>query len=333
MRLGLAGAGLVGQQHIKAIEKTRGAVTLSAVFDPATDEGPLPYVESFSEVIAASDGVLLAVPNHLHAPLAEDCIAAGKPVLIEKPITDSTQSARALTEMGAGAKVPILVGHHRRHNPIIAKAHDILTSGVLGQLTSVHVNTWLPKPESYFAQSWRQGAGAGPLFINLIHDVDLIQHLCGRITAVQAMQSNAVRGADVEETLTATARFENGMLGTLNLSDAACGPWSWELTAGENPAYHQTDQSAYRIGGTHGSLTVPDLKLWSQENGPHWWEPMNVAQQQVAHGEALVNQLLHFADVVAGRAAPLVSGADGLAALRVIEALKEAAESGCLVDV
>ena len=236
--------------------------------------------------------------------------------------------AARIAEVSAATGTPVLVGHHRRHNPLVAKAKEIVDSAALGAITTVHGNCWLPKPDSYYEQGWRQESGAGPLFINLIHDVDVLMYLCGPITHVQALEANTQRQAQAEEVVVATLRFANGALGTLNLSDTALAPWSWELTAGENPAYPKTDQNSYLIGGTHGALALPNLALWSQENGPDWWAPISATRYPVDNVDTLVAQLTHFGDVIRGKAAPRVSATDGLRAVAVVEAIKRAAHSG-----
>ncbi|WP_147111652.1 Gfo/Idh/MocA family protein [Tateyamaria sp. syn59] len=332
-RIGVAGVGLIGRQHLDAIERASG-VTVAGVFDPALkEEVPWPIVNSLSELAAQSDGVILAVPNHLHADMAMKLIDADCPILIEKPFTATAADGVAVVQAATKAGVPILVGHHRRHNPLVVKAHEIIAEGKLGTVTTVQGTCWLPKPDDYFAQAWRQGAGAGPLFINLIHDIDLLMYLCGPISHVQAMESSAVRGAEAEEVTVATLRFASGALGTVNLSDVALGPWSWELTAGENPAYPKTDQSSYLIGGTKGSLSLPNLSLWTQKGGPDWWAPINQTRVPLPLSDPLKAQILHFAEVIKGKAEPLVSGADGLRAVQVIEAIKTAAGSGQVVSV
>lgn len=331
-RIGVAGAGLIGKQHIAAMERTAG-VTLSAVFDPAQPEGPWPRADSLQALAAQSDGVILAVPNALHAPMAQDLITLDCPMLIEKPLTGTAAEGARIVAAAQAAQVPILVGHHRRYNPLVMKAKQIIDAGTLGTLTTVHGHCWLPKPDTYFDAAWRQGAGAGPLFINLIHDVDVLMHLCGPVAQVQAFDSNAVRGAEAEEVSVAILRFTSGVLGTLNLADVALGPWSWELTAGENPAYPKTDQSSYLIGGTHGSLSLPNLTVWSQKGGPDWWAPIDQTKVPIPLADSLAAQIAHFADVIAGRVPPLVSAEDGLRAVQVIEAIKRAAQLAQPIDV
>jgi predicted dehydrogenase len=120
----------------------------------------------------------------------------------------------------------------------------------------------------------------------------------------------------------------------MNVSDSIVAPWSWEQTAGENPVYPQTDQFCYTIGGTHAALTVPKLEVWS--NGSHkrsWWEPFAVQRTYAALQDPLRLQIQHFCRVIRNGEAPLVSGREGLQTLKVIEAMKRAAETGGTVGV
>ena len=110
-------------------------------------------------------------------------------------------------------------------------------------------------------------------------------------------------------------------------------PWSWELTARENPAYAPTSQAAYLIGGTHGSLELPGLRLWRQSSKRSWWEPMESCQLTQSFGESMIQQIRQFAAVIRKEEPPLCSGQDGLQALRVIEAIKQSAAEGKPVQV
>jgi predicted dehydrogenase len=272
--------------------------------------------------------VIIATPNQLHVQHGLDAVAAGLPVLVEKPIADDVASAVRLVEAAEQARVPLLVGHHRRYNPMIRKAKEIVDSGRLGQVLVLHGHFWVTKPDDYFAVGWRCEKGGGPVFLNLIHDVDLFRYLCGEIVAVQAQESNAMRGNAVEETAVILLRFKNGALGTVSVSDSVAAPWSWELTAGESPAFPRQDQACYQIGGTLGSLSVPQLDLWSYAGKRSWSEPLSRERAAFAADNPLRLQIRHFCDVIAGKASPLVSGREGLSTLKVIEAVKTAARTG-----
>ena len=181
--------------------------------------------------------------------------------------------------------------------------------------------------------TWRRQSGAGPVFLNLIHDVDMLRYLVGEVEAVQALESNATRGNRVEETAVALLKFANGALGTMSVSDTIVAPWSWEQTTGENPVYAHTDQACYYIGGTHGSLTVPKLEAWTNPDKRSWWEQLRAERIYAAAEDPLRLQIRNFARVIRGTERPLVSGREGLNTLKVIEAVKVSARDGQQVRI
>lgn len=338
--IAVVGAGLIGQRHVEAIE-VAGDASLACIVDPseaarefASARG-LRHFASIGQMLAdgAPGGAIIATPNAMHVDNAAQCIGAGLPVLVEKPIATDASSAEELVESAEKAGVPLLVGHHRRHNPLIQKAHEVIQDGGLGQITAVQAQAWLMKPDEYFDVDWRRKAGAGPIFLNLIHDVDLLAYLCGDIASVHAMQSSQVRGNAVEDTAAVLLRFASGALGTVSLSDTIVAPWSWELTARENPAYPATGEDCYWIGGTKGSLSLPNLSHWSNPQKRSWWEPIGQTKLIFDFQDPLVRQVENFAAVIARQQKPLVTGRDGLRALRVIEAIKASAESGRTIDI
>ena len=122
--------------------------------------------------------------------------------------------------------------------------------------------------------------------------------------------------------------FRDGALGTVSISDTVVSPWSWELTAGENPAYPQTDQSCYLIGGTEGSLSFPALEVWHYQGERDWHAPIVRAHVGTVDEDALAAQLRHFCQVVRGAAEPLVDGRDAARTLEVTLAVARALRAG-----
>ncbi|MBZ6078249.1 Gfo/Idh/MocA family protein [Microvirga puerhi] len=334
------GAGLMGTRHAIHIGKEQNAA-LCAIVDPSQAGRALAlrsgtkWYENLAQALSEqrADGVIIATPNQLHVETGLEVIAAGLPVLIEKPIADDVGAATTLVEAAEEASIPLLVGHHRRHNPMVGKAKEIVESGRLGTLLTVTGHFWLKKPDDYFDAAWRREVGAGPIFINLTHDIDLFRYLCGEIVWVQAQESNLVRGHAVEDTAAILLRFANGILATFNVSDVVVAPWSWELTTGENPAYPRQDQSCYQIGGTHGSLSIPDLELWSYPGQKSWWEPLQRQRVPFVPDDPMAVQLRHFCDVIRRGAEPVVSGRDALNTLKVIDAIKRSARESTPVTL
>jgi predicted dehydrogenase len=332
-RIAILGAGNIGKIH--AAHAAREA-QLCAFVDPAPQGAEVaraynvPHYPTLSDLFAAGrpDGVVVATPNQLHVAHGLECVAAGVAALIEKPLADDVAQGVLLVQAAQQADVPLLVGHHRRYNPMIASAKAAIESGRLGRIVALNAMCWLYKPDAYFDVKWRTQPGAGPVLINLIHDIDLMRHLCGEISTVQAISANHARGHAVEDTAVVLLGFANGALGTMSVSDSIAAPWSWELTAGENAAYPRSGAACYTIGGTSGALSLPDLGLWSYSDAPSWMTPIAREAMMNGQGDPLAIQMRHFADVSLRRAAPLVSGDEGLATLRVLMAIKRAAETG-----
>lgn len=326
--LAVAGAGLIGQRHIAAILANE-TTELGAIVDPAepvqrlASELDVSWYPDLDTLFQATriDGVVISTPNQLHVANGLQCIAAGVPALIEKPLAVDLAGAASLVEAAKNAGVALLVGHHRRHNPLIASAKAHLQSGRLGEIVSVHGMFWLMKPDDYFRVEWRRAAGAGPVYVNLIHDIDLLRHLVGEVDSVHAMTSNRIRGHAVEDSCAIMLKFASGALGTVNVSDTIVAPWSWELSAGENPAYPNARQHCYLIGGTRGSLELPTAKIWQNPGERSWWEPISATVFPVANEDPLLRQIRQFARVITLNEPPLVPASEGLKTLQVVDAI------------
>ena len=137
VRIAVAGAGLIGLRHIEEIRKSASA-RLAAIVDPspkaaevANREG-VPLYRSLDELIGKDrpDGIILATPNAMHVEQGLQCIAAGIPLLVEKPIGHTLAEGKRLVEAAEKTSARLLVGHHRPHSPILHKAVEIVKSGV-----------------------------------------------------------------------------------------------------------------------------------------------------------------------------------------------------------
>ncbi len=278
---------------------------------------------------------MLATPNRLHVPQGLACIAA-VPVLIEKPLAHSLEEGERLVaaarrrEPGCWSAITAL------HSPLLRRVVEAVRAGLLGRIVGVMGSAVFLKPTP-ISRVRMPGAepGGGPLLINMIHEIGNLRAMVGEIAAVQATASHAVRGFAVEDTVAMTLRFANGALGTFLLSDTAASARSWEQTARENDAYPSyPDEDAYTILGTEGSLAVPTLRVKRYAGARSWFEPFTCETLAVEPAaDPLAEQIAHFAAVIRGEAAPLVSARDGLQNLRVVDAVARAARNGGTVDI
>lgn len=339
--IAVIGVGVIGKRHIQEIldnEQCR----LVAIADPSPEAQSYAsslrvalyreYHELLDEVHV--DAVIICTPNHAHVEVAIACIDRGIPVLIEKPIADDLASARKLAEASRLSSVPVLVGHHRRHNPVIQAAKRSIVSGRIGSIVVANIMCVAYKPDAYFDVHWRRRAGGGPILINMIHEIDLVRYRCGEVSSVQAMSSRRTRGHDVEDSAACLLQLESGAICNISLSDTAVAPWNWDTAAGEDRnLFDYRRVPTHFFAGTSGAISLPDTTLWSYpgERGRHL--PIYDESLSVADENVYANQLRHFVDVARDDAQPIIDAFDAVQTLAVTIAVVEAARTGRKIEM
>ena len=332
-KIGLIGAGLVGPRHARTIT-AQPHCELTAVLATGEDESRQLAAEYDATYFTSSkdffindyDGVVIATPNETHCYYLNICAEQGIPALVEKPLFSST---RDLNHLAGGNEdyfsSKVLVGHHRHHYKKIQLLKSMILRGQLGQLTAINGLALLYKPDEYFEQGpWRKNKHIGGVgLINLTHDLGVFRFLCGEIVEFEAFKSNSNRGFDAEETIALLLKFENGCVGSLIVSDCSVSAHSWELTVGENPAYPRQNQDCYTISGTEGTVSFPSMTVNYYSDRKSWWNELLLRKETGVDNDPFQEQLRHFIDVIDGRAAPLVSFADGLKILNIVESIIE----------
>ena len=340
-KIAVVGCGLIGERHARVISEHAG-MNLAGIVEPS--EQNRAAAEAFGVSVwreldalldeGTIDGIILATPTTMHTDQALQCIENRIPILIEKPIAVTADDAKSITSAARSKSVDVLVGHHRRYNGMVRAAKQALESGSIGEIRAIQSTCWFYKPDEYFDKApWRKKHGAGPISVNLVHDVDLLRHFCGEVKTAQAVSVPSHRGFENEDLASAILTFTSGAVATITVSDSVVGPWSWELTTGENPVYPQTDQNCYLIGGSEGGLSLPSLQMWKHEGTPDWWAPIQKTTIPYENKDPLIVQMEHFADVIEGRDTPLVSADEGAKSLEVVEAIALSARNGRAIDL
>ncbi|WP_425050251.1 Gfo/Idh/MocA family protein [Psychromarinibacter sp. S121] len=336
LRVAVIGAGIIGGTHIATLGRSRG-MALCCVVDPteagaahAAERG-VPHHADVEAMLAAggADAAVVATPNHTHVPIATVLLKAGIPVLLEKPVANTVAEGEALRAVAEQTGVPLLVGHHRRHNPMVKAARAAISEGRFGTLVTANVQAVMAKPQAYFDVKWRTQPGAGGVMaINLIHEIDLLRHLFGEVSRVQGTISSAARGLEVEDSAAAILEFADGGIASVVTTDAGCGPWTYDLGSGESPRLPVHDIYAHSYAGTKAGMSLPDAAFWTHPGAPDWFQKMERGRLDFAPSDPFVGQMEHFGALARGEAEPLVSCADGIANMAVIEAIRSSAETG-----
>ena len=341
VRLGMIGCGLVSTKHIEGAKNISNG-NLVALCDVNSErkvlaeELQIPFFTDYLEMMsqAGLEGVIDGTPNQYHAEVGIACAERGIHVLTEKPIASTLEEGKQLVEAVNESGIRLLVGHHRRYFPLIRRAREIVQSGGLGQLVGVSMLWALMKPDNYFEIAWRSQKGGGPILINIIHEMDNLRFICGDVAEINARGRRLVRTGEVEDTVTINFELVSGALGTALVTDTTPSPWSYELVSGENSDYFKTDQDCYRFLGTKGSLSFPNMEVWSHPHGRQkgWWEPLVRRSESVPYSAPFTAQLEHFCNVIRGQEEPVINAADGLLTLATTLAVLKSAEIGRSVN-
>jgi predicted dehydrogenase len=337
VRLGMIGVGLVSPKHIQGSKDIdNGNLVALCDVNPKrkvlAEELNIPFFTDYHEMItqAGLEGVIDGTPNQFHAEVGMACAENNIHVLTEKPIASTLAEGKRLVEAVKESGISLLVGHHRRYFPLIRRAREIVQSGELGQLVGVSMLWALMKPDNYFEAAWRSQKGAGPILINIIHEIDNLRYICGDVAEIHARANRQIRTGEVEDTVAINFELVSGTLGTALVSDTTPSPWSYELVSGENSDYFKTDQDCYRFLGSKAALSFPHMELWSHPHGREkgWWEPLTRRSESVPCFSPFTAQLEHFCNVIRGQEKPMIDAADGLLTLATTLAVHKSSETG-----
>lgn len=310
-RLLVAGAGLIGTRHIAHI-RAHPNLSLAGIIDPVSADADFKRIE---DVTVPADGIVIASPTQTHRPLLDHAAGRGWPALVEKPLATELAEIDEMISTAEDGGIPLLVGHHRRFHPRVEALKAILDSGEIGQPV-LAASIWsVKKPDTYFDVDWRSGVDGAPVRMNVSHEVDLLRFLFGEVATVAGSGSNAIRRARRVESGGAVLGFESGLVATIAFADTAPSVWGFEHATGENPNIATTRQDSLRITGTKGAVSFPSLRIWT--GAADWSQVPAMRVAEADDGVPLIRQLEHFAEVIAGRAAPLNDGESGRETHRV----------------
>ena len=229
LKIGLLGAGRIGQVHAAAISAHPDSVlaAVSDVYVPAAEALATPYdaaVKSSDEIIADSaiDAVLVATSTDTHSDLIEAATRAGKAVLCEKPVDLSLARARVCLANAEQTGQPVMVGFNRRFDPNFALIKEGLATGEIGKAELLSITSFdpAPPPVSYIKVS-------GGLFRDMmIHDFDMANFIMGEVPVSISATGSCVVDPEIGaagdiDTAIVTLTYADGKLAVIKNSRRA----------------------------------------------------------------------------------------------------------------
>jgi predicted dehydrogenase len=318
IRVGVVGVGYWGSRHVRVLRATTGVTAVVGVDSrfARLDDGPplpdhgVPVYASLEDALPYVDAVVIATPPASHAPLGLAAIAAGKHVLIEKPLATTTDAARSLVDAADAAGVVLMPGHTFEHNAAVHKLRDLIRGGQLGRL--------------YYLDSARLNLGLYQSDVNVIldlapHDISIANFVLGsRPTTVTAWAS---RHVDPEHEDVAYLRLDYADVGVrANIHVSWLNPQKVRrITAvgSKKMVVYDDMLDGERIRLYDKSAVPPD-----DGDGPLSgiaYHLGDVVSPFVAFAEPLAVQDQQFVDCIANGSRPSVDGSSGLAVVQVLE--------------
>ncbi|MBW4706493.1 Gfo/Idh/MocA family oxidoreductase [Roseobacter sp. YSTF-M11] len=337
MRIALIGLGMVADTHLAAIQHSDKGLHLVGVFgrDPGRAQmfsdkasGALGYpVARFTTAreIANSpeiDFVILATPPDARHEIVDMMAAAGKPILMEKPIERTLAAANKIVATCASQQVPLgIVFQHRARAGSQAMKQKV-DAGVLGQIATVDIRVPWWREQSYYDAPGRgtyARDGGGVMINQAIHTLDLALWVLGPVLNVQAlMRSTPLHHLEAEDWAGALFEMDNGAIGTLMATTAAYPGGAESLSV------QGTKASAHLASGVL-TVTLMDGRIetiGSQADTGGGADPMAFTH---AWHQTIIED---FANCLKSGAPPIADGHSSLAAHRVIDAMERATVSG-----
>jgi len=331
-RIALVGLGMAVTPHAKSLADLKARVEVAHAFSPSAarrrDFGArfdFPLAEDLDAILEdrSVEAVLVLTPPNTHLDLVRRCAAAGKHVLLEKPLEISTTRAVELVEACERAGVTLGVVLQHRFRPAGMKLAEILAAGALGAIESCSASIKVWRPQSYYDQPGRGTKardGGGVLLTQGIHTLDLMLSLTGDVAEVAGFATTTrVHRMETEDLVMAVARFASGAVGTI------------EATTAAYPGFAERIE----IVGTKGTAMLAGTALDAQFHdgtkivlapdasaGGTGADPMAFPHD---YHRALIAD---FLDAIDQRRAPRASGREALRVHRLIDALLAAGQGG-----
>jgi predicted dehydrogenase len=331
--IGIIGLGMAVKPHALALRdlEAAGRVRVLGGFAPSGDRRAAfavawgwPVFDRIEALLAAPglDLVIILTPPRTHLPLAEQALAAGCHVLVEKPVEWDAARAGALVDAATRAGRIAAVVFQHRFRPAALRLKAVLDDGALGDILSASAAIRWWRDDAYFAtpgRGMKARDGGGVLLTQAIHTLDLLLHLAGPVASVTGFaRTSGLRAIDTEDIAACALRFASGAIGAVDATTVARPgfPERIEIAGTRGSAALVAERLDLHIAGRapevidHGSAGGGGADPMAFDHGPH---------------RAMIAEVL---DAIAQHRAPSNDAATGLPVQRLIEAWLGSASAG-----
>ena len=312
LKVGVIGLGSMGKNHARVCSEIENIklVGVSDINNNTMDSVAVRFntkgYSDYHELIPLIDAAIVATPTSYHHEISMDLLENDKHVLVEKPICENIDKANELVKLAESKNLILAVGHIERHNPVVKFVKDSLDSGKYGELI-----TLTSKRVSNFPGRIRD---VGVMMDLGIHDIDIMYYLAGRIESVYAKAGKFTKDINHEDYANIILNFENGICGIVEIN--------WLTPMKVRKLFLTCSKNYVEADYIQQSLTISSSVFEDTDDMNLYKIPIqyNVNQVALEKREPLRNEIEDFVNAIEHNSKPLVSGYDGLMALKITEA-------------
>ena len=325
LRVGLVGAGMIGRHHARVLRELDD-VELVAIADPGGDPhgvgGDLKVLADIADLIAVGvDYAVVAVPTRFHEGVGLQLAEAGIHALIEKPIAHSAAAGQRLTDAFSKAGLIGAVGHVERYNPALIEMRRRLQLGELGEVFQITTRRQGPFPSRI--------ADVGVATDLASHDVDLAAWIAGAPYTRVFAEVTHRSGRPHEDLIVISGRFGNGIVANHIVSWLSPMKERTTVVTGERGAFVADTLTGDLTFHANGQVETE----WASVAAFRGVTEGDVTRFAFQKREPLRSEHEAFRDAVRGTNQSFVSLAEGLQALRVVEAALESSRTRAVVHL
>jgi len=333
MNVALIGTGMVAGTYVKALADLSDRIAFAGLCARRAESAEAFRAEhgldarvyaSVAEIAAdpAIDFAILATPPDARLDAVRTLAAAGKPILMEKPVARSLPEAEEIVALCEAAGVPLGITFQFRCRPAARDLARVIAEGGLGTLHAVELNVPWWRPQSYYDEPGRgtyARDGGGVLITQAIHALDLMLSFTGPAADVIALTATTgMHRMDSEDFVAGGLRFENGAVGALFATTANAPGRTETLTLNFANATAHLAASALTIDWLDGRSETIGAVAASGAGA----DPMAFTSDW--HRDIIAD----FADALRDGRPPLVTGREALNVHRLIAALETSGRTG-----
>lgn len=339
IRVGMIGCGKIARLHAEGYQAASDLAEVVVCCDEWDENLAQQMADKFPEATAVTrwqdvveradvDAVSICMPHYLHAPIALAAAAAGKHILVEKPMAMNLAEAKEMVAAAEKAGTLLMVGQNQRFMSDHRRIKELLDQDAIGRIVAVRFdcNQFLKK--MYPPGNWifsKEKSGGGMVISTAVHKLDLLRYFFGEIREVSSFQGHTGLNYDMdnEDIATMLLEFENGII----------GEGFYLFAAHKVPIPTATSELTIFYGEKGIIHNVLGWHIYSTEIPQYSGGLTRLEVTTEPYVNSVVSEIRHFLECIQDNRQPLTSGRDNLGTMAVIDAIYRSAAQKAVVPV